>query len=636
MLLLLSLPAVLLAQDGIRLQPKWWFGGAVGANYNWYDGTAQVINNCLTSPTPFHKGSGLGPYGGIGIEFRPNPVWGGMLYVAYDDRQGKWDNVICPKGNTLSLETNRSYLSIEPSLRVAPFSSKFYMFIGPRVGLNLSKMFTFKVNGNIYAKDQWSDLRATVVSGQVGAGYDVPLSHPLDPTQIVLSPFVAYHPYFGQNPRTTENWAITTVRAGVILKIGHATVENAVARAPVMAEEDVVFTVRAPLAVPVKRRVRETFPLRNYVFFDEGSNGIPGRYVALTKDQATSFKEEQLQEVQPKSETGRSLRQMTVYYNILNILGDRMRKNPTITISLSGASDKGPEQGKARAEMVKLYLVNVFGIDSSRISTEGRTKPRIPSEQPGGTKELDLLRAGDQRVDIESSSPEMLVQVGGAPHDMLKPVQIVAEVEDPLDSHVFFNVVGAKALYTSWSLVLTDEKGTVEHYGPFTSERETIPGNTILGDRAQGVYTVALVGQTKSGKVVRKETTIRLFHRYAPVPEAIRFSILFDFDKSKTVATYEKFLTEIVVPLIADSSIVVIHGHTDIIGDEDYNYNLSHERAQDAKGILEKAIAKSGKHGVTVEAYEFGEDLKYAPFGNDLPEERFYNRTVIIDIVPTK
>jgi hypothetical protein len=37
---------------------------------------------------------------------------------------------------------------------------------------------------------------------------------------------------------------------------------------------------------------------------------------------------------------------------------------------------------------------------------------------------------------------------------------------------------------------------------------------------------------------------------------------------------------------------------------------------------------------VTFETYEFGEDLTYAPLENDSPEERFYNRTVIIDIVP--
>jgi hypothetical protein len=35
------------------------------------------------------------------------------------------------------------------------------------------------------------------------------------------------------------------------------------------------------------------------------------------------------------------------------------------------------------------------------------------------------------------------------------------------------------------------------------------------------------------------------------------------------------------------------------------------------------------------EVYGFGESEAFAPFGNTLPEERFYNRCVIIDIFPT-
>jgi outer membrane protein OmpA-like peptidoglycan-associated protein len=114
----------------------------------------------------------------------------------------------------------------------------------------------------------------------------------------------------------------------------------------------------------------------------------------------------------------------------------------------------------------------------------------------------------------------------------------------------------------------------------------------------------------------------------------VRFSVLFDFDQSKTIASYEKFLTDIVTPLIPDSGVVIIHGHTDIIGEEEYNENLSNERAQDARNIIERAISSSGRRGITFETFGFGENLQYAPFDNYFPEERFYNRTVIIDIVP--
>jgi outer membrane protein OmpA-like peptidoglycan-associated protein len=70
------------------------------------------------------------------------------------------------------------------------------------------------------------------------------------------------------------------------------------------------------------------------------------------------------------------------------------------------------------------------------------------------------------------------------------------------------------------------------------------------------------------------------------------------------------------------------------VGDEEYNDSLSNRRAQDAQTIIERAIASSGKHGITFETFGMGENLQYAPFDNYFPEERFYNRTVIIDIVP--
>ncbi|MEO6095726.1 MAG: flagellar motor protein MotB, partial [Fibrobacteria bacterium] len=110
--------------------------------------------------------------------------------------------------------------------------------------------------------------------------------------------------------------------------------------------------------------------------------------------------------------------------------------------------------------------------------------------------------------------------------------------------------------------------------------------------------------------------------------------ILFDYGHSKSKGIYEKFLKDTVVPLIPDSGLVVIHGYTDIIGEEAYNRKPSDERLQDTRTTIEGAIADAGKHGITFETFGFGETLKNAPFDNDFPEERFYNRCVLIDIVP--
>ncbi len=635
-MLLICAYATLQAQENVRSEPRWWFGATGASNLNFYRGTTQMLNSTLTTPTAFHKGFGTGFYAGLLAEYRPNPKWGGMLNIGYDDRRGAFDDVRTPCNCPMTLATTISYFSIEPSLRFAPFSSGFYLFAGPRLGFNSAKSFTYTRDGNpgVKTKGDWSDMHSTVFSGQIGAGYDFSLTSPEAHTQVNLSPFISYHPYFGANPRSVENWNVSTLRAGIALKFGSGKARSKEA-IPAVAEREVSFAVRAPKAVPVQRRVRETFPLRNYVFFDEGSSELPSRYVRLTNDQATNFKEEQLQEVQPKDMTGRSGRQMAVYCNILNILGDRMRSNPGTKVSLTGATGKGPEDGRTLAESTKQYLVSVFGIDTGSITAQGSDKPRFPSQHLGGALELGLLVPEDRRVDIESTSPALLMQVGGPP-DMLKPVQIVAVQEDPLDSYVLFNVTGARELLSSWSLEVSDGRGDVQRFGPFIRDQESVPGKTILGNRAEGDFKVVMLGKTKSGHSVRKEGSVHLVRRDEPNPEGLRFSILFEFDQSKTIATYERFLQEMVVPLIAEGSTVIIHGHTDVIGEEDYNMKLSRDRTQDAQRVIERAISNAGKRGVTFESYGFGEDVGLAPFDNNLPEERFYNRTVIIDIVPVQ
>jgi len=316
---------------------------------------------------------------------------------------------------------------------------------------------------------------------------------------------------------------------------------------------------------------------------------------------------------------------LSVYHNVLNILGVRMNEYPDSHVILIGSSaGKGHVMGKELAESVKSYLVNVYGIKASRISTEGRNQPVISSEQPGGKTDLVLLRDGDRRVDIVSTNPDLLV-----------PIQILAESIDPIESRIVFKTEsGSKESLKSWSLGIKDEEGGVQYFGPFTTSEESISGNEILGNRAEGTYLVVMLGQTNDGAMIKRESTLKLVHDAAPKEGGLRFSILFDFDQSKSVETYEKFLVEAVVPLVPDNGTIIIHGHTDIIGDDAHNMKLSANRANDARSILEPALLKAGKKGIKFNVFGFGSDETNAPFENKFPEERFYNRTVIIEIVP--
>ncbi len=630
------------SQKDQRPQPTWLFGGSAAANFNYFRGTTQTLNDRVSVPTAFHKGSGVKPYLSLLTEYRPNKRWGGMLNVAFDNRGGKFNGVMAPCDCPANLNTNISYLTIEPAVRLAPFSSAFYLFAGPTLNFNIRNSFTYTQDKQPDRTDEWSNIRNTSLSAQAGAGYEFSLSPATSSKQLTLAPFVSFLTDIGHQPRSTESWSFYTIRTGVALKWGKvkAAPSKQAAAAPSVPpsmQKELQFSVRAPIAVPASRKVNETFALRNSVFFDNGSANIPARYVVLNTRSAASFNEARLQDDQPKNlTTGRSARQLAVYHNILNILGDRMRTNPGSSIILTGAAAKNPAEGKQMAENIKQYLVTVFGVEANRIATAGRNKPSIPSEQPGATKELILLREGDRRVDIESSSPELLLQVGGTTTAFLKPVQITAVQEDPLDSHMIFTATGADDLLRSWSVNVTDAKGGRQTYGPFITEKASISGRTILGNNTQGNYKIELQGITKDGSSIRRETSVNLVAANEPKQEGLRYSILFDFDKASTVGAYDQFLTGIVTPLITNNSRLVIHGHTDIIGDEKHNHTLSHSRAVSAKEIIERAVLASGKTGVTFETFGFGENAAMAPFENNLPEERFYNRTVIIDIIPGK
>jgi outer membrane protein OmpA-like peptidoglycan-associated protein len=642
------------ANDTLYTRPSWWFGVAGAGNVNFYRGSTQEINSELIVPAAFHDGKGVGLYLAPLVEYhKPDKMLGLMLQVGYDNRKGKFDQIISPCNCPEDLKANPSYITVEPSIRLAPFKGDFYLYAGPRVAFNMSKSFTYKQGvdpaypdqiANPEVKGDFSNMNKNLLSMQIGAGYDIQLSSQNKRTQWALSPFISYQPYFGQDPRSIETWNVTTVRIGAALKFGHGKkIEvpvEVIAPLPVavvIADPEFTFTVVSPTNIPVERRVRETFPIRNYVFFDLGSTKIPERYVLISKDQVKDFREDRLETFTPKRLSGRSDRQMTVYYNVINILGDRMGRNPEAVVRLTGASMEGKDDGLAMAESVKKYLVDVFAISPARINTEGRIKPRISSEQPGGTKELDLLREGDHRVSIWSESPAIMMEYQTGPDVPLKPVEISTVQEAPLDSYVTLNNKGADEAFTSWYVEVKDEKGVVQKFGPYKQESVSIPGKAILGTRPSGDYTVKMYGTTKNGNLLTKEAKVHMV-LWTPSEreEGMRYSVIFEFNDSKAIGIYDKYLTEVVTPKIPKDGTVIIHGHTDTIGEEAHNQKLSLERANEVKGILESALAKAGRTDVKFEVYGFGEDAALAPFENNFPEERFYNRTVIIDLIPPK
>ncbi len=637
--------------------PKWLFGIGGGANFNFFEGTIRNLsessfnNGPFIAPAAFHEGSGIKPYIAGIFEHRFNDRWGLSMNLGYDARGGVWDEIMAPCDCLSELETNISYFVFEPSLRFAPFRKNFHLFAGPRLAYIYQNDFKYQREQQ-FLDEQWvheaefGDVKDLIISMQVGAGYDINLSKPEREMKWVLTPFVSFHPYFGQVPRDIDSWNITTVRAGLALKLGRGVpiplpeppvepeIEEIEPEEPIIAEPPVTFTIRPPV-LETRRITNEVFPLRNYVFFEEGASSIPDRYIILSNAEAQQFSEAGLKDKVLIDTRRQGNSQMHVYYNILNILGDRMRNNPNTSITLVGSSaGKGTSIGQQQAEAIKEYLVSVFNIATQRITTRGSDWPEVRSYRHAQQTDVELRLASDRRVDILTSDKELLMTDVRRPSSMLKPVMFSRSDEGELDSHVIFTLTNAERYMEEWYVELTDPNGLVLEFGPFTGNMESVPGQEILDRAAPGQYDVVMKGLSSEGLEFTQETTMELIPKEVTDHHVIRFSMLYEFDRSETPAPYKEYLVEAVVPLVPENARVIIHGHTDIIGNEEHNYHLSLERARSAKLLIESALETYNINGVEFEVYGFGELKEHAPFQNRYPEERFYNRTVIIDIIP--
>ena len=83
-------------------------------------------------------------------------------------------------------------------------------------------------------------------------------------------------------------------------------------------------------------------------------------------------------------------------------------------------------------------------------------------------------------------------------------------------------------------------------------------------------------------------------------------------------------------------SVESIRGYADCIGEENTNLTLSMNRANAVKSALEESLKRAGRSDVTFDVYGYGENQSSLSFSNTLPEERFYNRTAIVDITVKK
>ncbi len=359
-------------------------------------------------------------------------------------------------------------------------------------------------------------------------------------------------------------------------------------------------------------------PLLNYIFFDNNSAEMPARYKILNSEQVRNYEINNLFQEST----------LDIYYNLLNIIAKRMLEYPTANITSTGCnSDIGPESGNMnlsenRANTVKNYLTNVWKIDGSRIKTEKRNLPLQASTPKDDADKIQENR----RVEIYSNHPKIL-----------EPI-FIEKIDRNANPPIVRYKLEAKSdlAVKEWEVKAFQNSSMEQPYiqkgnGKVPDKIDwTLSENQKLTPKFDELLQCELVLNDENGnnKVVKGNDlridvkTIQEIQRETEGNYEIeRFSlILFDFDKAN-IEGINKRIIEFISGRIKPNSEVEIIGYTDRTGDAEYNKKLSARRAEAAKSALKLPSASAKGVGE--------EELLY---NNDIPEGRFYSRTVNITV----
>jgi outer membrane protein OmpA-like peptidoglycan-associated protein len=646
------------AQDTKFRDQAWRYGLNLGLNYNsaslgWqylYQDAKSQTRTLADFEKPKDKtkdnsnGIGFGPYGGLFIEYLSTSWWGIQFRASWDSRDALVKDIYPmqqshPTANT-EFTTRMSYLSFEPAIRIDQhLVPGLSLTAGPLVAVNIHGTFDYKRDTvgavketNLKVPDR--PVASLGITG--GLAYDFELSHGNN-TSMYLSPFADYSWIAAQRKSVVTSsqnssndiWSTQTFRVGVRLSWENRNPpEERVTEVTVYVPQKVteapqgkkVFLVMPASNTIVTKNINGYFPILPYVFFEKGNQEIPSRYIQLSNTDAQNFNETDLGNFMKGDMTVKETnvnQLMITYYNNMNIFGDRMRKNPNEKLVLRGC-DPDRINGQIYANKVKSYLVDNFGIDAGRITIIVED-PKKPSgsiyTDPAFNNQIDQE---NRRVAFVFTNPEMM-----------KPVPYTIRDDSSIDNDMIFTI-GDKVPFKSWDITITGE-GKTMHFGPFVNNTERVNPAELMRFLETGTYNAKVVITEQYGKQSEENVNFTLY-KAKETKNASRYLMLFDYDKSDAIITYESKIRKEITPGMKVGNKVIIHGHTDIIGNEAGNQKLSQERADQAKRIIDDQLGKENKK-VDVQAVGIGQSIVQYTFDNKLPEGRMYDRNVFVEII---
>jgi len=368
-----------------------------------------------------------------------------------------------------------------------------------------------------------------------------------------------------------------------------------------------------PVVIIEEIETEEGFPLLPYIFFSQGNSALENtRMELLSQARTTLFNEDDL-----------NWNTMDIYQQLLNIVGKRLINNPSANITLTGTNNNTDDErnnlplSRLRAFAVRDYLVNIWGINTSRIRIDAVNLPSKPTNP----------------VVADGISENSRVEISSNDRNILAPVYLreVLRVSDPplIEIHP---AVQTSAGLTEFNLEISQGDSKIRSY-TYNNIPEKynwnieVPPVPLLNLPADIVLIAKdNIGQSVSAakQISISQKTIKTKREHIEGDYRVeRYSlILFDFDKSEILLGH-RYALDYIKSKITPTSLVTISGYADRTGTSDYNRELARRRSEEV--MLFFSIPSQ-----QVTILPIGSDELI--FDNNLPEGRSYSRTVRIEI----
>lgn len=515
-----------------------------------------------------------------------------------------------------------------------------------------------------------SNLASILPSVKVGAAYEIPLGAK---GQWLIAPEASFALSFGNLVNALQGanplWTMSVARVGMSVRYSpeRTTRLSAEEIASLQTVEDIRYQKKreecaqtAP--VPAKKsnvvvakitsvsginadstavenptvRIEEFLASRsryvlNTIFFGTASADIAPRYERIGAAESAGFRLESFAEAGV----------LQIYYHVLNIIGKRLSLNPKAEVTLVGHADGLSEKNdkrlaQSRAEKIKEYLTTTWSISENRIKTQTAV-----SRTPTGTDGDDVLEAEEQRrVEIQSNSRAILEE--------LRFDYFVRVIEPPT---IRFTVdISSNTKLKEWSLEVRQQdtssnaaRQADERFKMLFEKRGTeIPENkTFVWDVAKSQNV------PQSGEPIEARLTALEASSNAASDKSIRtipVSLLSVAEKERQRApdrrtdsyTLFSFAYGTNAPISGNADVqrivaaikqtlkpgaqVTVSGYTDTRGNEITNGILAQQRANAVAGLIAFPNMIINSYGAT------------KINDNALPEGRFYNRFVQVDV----